>query len=77
MFSSNVSIYSNRFDELAESGVRWIYRGVNNSNTFSNDIEPEYITFNTDQSKAYISLQVSRDFKGFWTAKVYKFIGTG
>ncbi|KAL4216275.1 hypothetical protein ACF0H5_024000 [Mactra antiquata] len=47
--------FNSRFEELSQSGVRWIYRG--NNNTFANDIEPEYITFNTDESKAYICLQ--------------------
>ncbi|XP_053390949.1 uncharacterized protein LOC128553792, partial [Mercenaria mercenaria] len=48
--------FNTRYTELEKTGVRWIYKGDNN--TFSNDIEPEYISFNVDESKAYIALQV-------------------
>ena len=50
-------IFFIRFAELEKTGVRWVYRG--NNNTFANDIEPEYIAFNSDESKAYICLQVN------------------
>ena len=46
-----------RFNQLSQSGVRWVYRG--NGNKFSDNIEPEYITFNSDYTTAYIILQVS------------------
>ena len=36
--------------------MRFVYRG--NNNTFANDVEPEYIAYNTDETKAYIGLQV-------------------
>lgn len=50
----------NRYESLAASGVRYIYQGTtDNPNTFSNDIEPEYVEFNKDETKAYITLQVS------------------
>ena len=44
------------FEKLAQTGVRWIYR--ENNNKFSNDIEPEYVTLNADQTKAFVGLQV-------------------
>ena len=37
--------------------MRFVFRGINN--TFANDIEPEYIAFNDDETKAFIALQVS------------------
>ncbi|XP_076469938.1 uncharacterized protein LOC143300238 [Babylonia areolata] len=46
--------FDNRFEELSRKGVRWVYR---ENNRFSDDIEPEFVTFNADQTKAYISLQ--------------------
>lgn len=48
-----------RYDILKGSGVRFVYQGTETDpNSFSNDLEPEYIEFNTDESKAYITLQV-------------------
>ncbi|OWF56632.1 Mesenchyme-specific cell surface glycoprotein [Mizuhopecten yessoensis] len=47
--------FDNIWQELVSSGVRFIYR--ENNNSFSNDVEPEYITFNKDESVAYIALQ--------------------
>ncbi|XP_053408058.1 mesenchyme-specific cell surface glycoprotein-like isoform X2 [Mercenaria mercenaria] len=46
--------FNARFTELEKTGVRWINR---ENNTFANDIEPEYIAFNADETKAYICLQ--------------------
>ncbi|XP_070192260.1 uncharacterized protein [Littorina saxatilis] len=47
--------FDHRFNGLAQAGVRWVYRGSNNK--FSDDVEPEYVTFNAEQTKAYIGLQ--------------------
>ena len=47
---------NSRIESLEEEGVRFVFRG--NNNTFANDVEPEYITLNSDETKAYISLQV-------------------
>nr|KAG5713080.1 hypothetical protein BaRGS_021874 [Batillaria attramentaria] len=49
--------FDDRFDDLSQSGVRWVYRGNGMSNPFSNNAEPEYVTFNSDYTKAYIGLQ--------------------
>ena len=45
-----------RLDELLAGGARF----VNNSNRFSDDIEPSYITISPDQTTAYFALQVRR-----------------
>ncbi|ESO92846.1 hypothetical protein LOTGIDRAFT_190352, partial [Lottia gigantea] len=47
--------FNDRQPELEKEGVRFVYR--ENGNTFDRDIEPEYITFNNDETKAYIALQ--------------------
>ncbi|XP_050413243.1 mesenchyme-specific cell surface glycoprotein isoform X4 [Patella vulgata] len=47
--------FNDRFTELEKQGVRFVYR--ENNNTFDRDVEPEYITYNTDESIAYIGLQ--------------------
>ncbi|XP_033748422.1 mesenchyme-specific cell surface glycoprotein-like isoform X2 [Pecten maximus] len=47
--------FNDQWQNLVSRGARFIYR--ENNNTFSNDVEPEYITFNKDESVAYISLQ--------------------
>ncbi|XP_060067392.1 mesenchyme-specific cell surface glycoprotein-like [Ylistrum balloti] len=47
--------FNNKWQDLVSRGARFIYR--ENNNTFSNDLEPEYITFNKDESIAYLSLQ--------------------
>ena len=44
------------FDALETSGVRFVYRG--DGNKFSNDVEPEYIAFNKEETLAYVCLQV-------------------
>lgn len=41
---------------MSETGVRFIYKEQNNK--FSQDLEPEYVTFSKDEKKAYICLQV-------------------
>lgn len=47
---------------MSKTGVRFIYKEQNNK--FSQDLEPEYISFSKDERKAYICLQVrfSSDF---------------
>lgn len=45
-----------RWKTLSETGVRFIYKEQNNK--FSQDLEPEYVTFSKDEKKAYICLQV-------------------
>ncbi|KAL3860619.1 hypothetical protein ACJMK2_010717 [Sinanodonta woodiana] len=47
--------FNDKVDELATRGVRHVFR--ENNNPFSNDVEPEQVTFNTEETKAYISLQ--------------------
>ncbi|XP_060074635.1 mesenchyme-specific cell surface glycoprotein-like [Ylistrum balloti] len=47
--------FNDAWQDLVSRGARFIYR--ENNNKFSNDVEPEYITFNTDESIAYVSLQ--------------------
>ncbi|KAK7505707.1 hypothetical protein BaRGS_00002978 [Batillaria attramentaria] len=50
--------FDQNFDQqYGQSGVRWVYRGSNGNNPFSNDAEPESITFNDDFSKAFVTLQ--------------------
>ena len=34
-----------------------MYRGSNNK--FSDDLEPEYVTLNADQTKAFVGIQVT------------------
>ncbi|XP_033748424.1 mesenchyme-specific cell surface glycoprotein-like [Pecten maximus] len=46
--------FNNQWQNLVSSGVRFVYR---DNNKFSNDLEPEYIAFNNDESIAYICLQ--------------------
>ena len=59
----HLHIFSNydRADDYISRGVRWVWRGegAGISNTFSQDLEPEYVALNKDESKAYISLQVT------------------
>ncbi len=52
--------FNSRADEYVLRGVRWPYKGElgQSQNTLSQSLEPEYITFNYDDTKAYISLQV-------------------
>ncbi|XP_022337795.2 mesenchyme-specific cell surface glycoprotein-like isoform X1 [Crassostrea virginica] len=47
--------FNDRWNELSNTGVRFIYKGQNN--TFSQDLEPEYITFSKDEKTAYVCLQ--------------------
>ncbi|KAK6195224.1 hypothetical protein SNE40_000696 [Patella caerulea] len=47
--------FNNRLTELEDQGVRFVYR--ENGNTFDRDVEPEYITYNIDETTAYICLQ--------------------
>nr|KAG5713082.1 hypothetical protein BaRGS_021876 [Batillaria attramentaria] len=49
--------FDSRFVELESSGVRWVYRGSDGSNPFSNDAEPQFVTFNDDFTKAFVCLQ--------------------
>ncbi|KAI8501582.1 hypothetical protein Bbelb_208530 [Branchiostoma belcheri] len=57
-----------KFDALGDfyesSGVRWLLKGLAvssniNSSSFYRTLEPEYITLNEDESKAYICLQTN------------------
>lgn len=47
--------FNDHWEELVSRGARYIYR--ENNNPFSNDLEPEYVSLNKDDSVAYISLQ--------------------
>eukprot|EP00105_Crassostrea_gigas_P018589 XP_011436760.1 PREDICTED: mesenchyme-specific cell surface glycoprotein [Crassostrea gigas] len=47
--------YNDRWNSLSKTGVRFIYKEQNNK--FSQDLEPEYISFSKDERKAYICLQ--------------------
>ncbi|XP_061188899.1 uncharacterized protein LOC133197075 [Saccostrea echinata] len=51
----NFHNFNDRWSDLSKSGVRFIYK--ENNNTFSQDVEPEYITYSKDERKAYICLQ--------------------
>ena len=46
---------------MKPSGVRFVY--TLNNNTFSNDIEPEYIVLDEAANKVYAVLQVEKDGK--------------
>ncbi|XP_041376857.1 mesenchyme-specific cell surface glycoprotein-like [Gigantopelta aegis] len=47
--------YNNRVADLEKTGVRFVYR--ENNNSFSNDVEPEYLAINKDSTMAYVGLQ--------------------
>ncbi|XP_038076297.1 uncharacterized protein LOC119744441 [Patiria miniata] len=51
--------FNDRADEYVRRGVRWPYRGElgRSANNFSQSLEPEYITINKQDTKAYICLQ--------------------
>lgn len=50
---------SSRYDSLKADGVRMVYPGTDDEpNLLSNALEPEYIEYNKDQTKAYVTLQV-------------------
>ena len=51
-----MSTIVSRIESLERDGVRFVYR---ENNTFANDAEPEFIAYNTDETKAYICLQVT------------------
>ncbi|XP_071091434.1 mesenchyme-specific cell surface glycoprotein-like [Haliotis cracherodii] len=57
MFVSTLNFerFNDRVPALEASGVRHVYR--ENNNPFSNDVEPEYIAINADDTTAYIMLQ--------------------
>ena len=54
-------VSSYRGEDYVAKGVRWPYRGEISSvpSTFSQNLEPEYITLNKDDTIAYIALQVN------------------
>ena len=57
------SLYIYRKDEYVSRGARYIFRGDHAKdivNTFSDDLEPESIAIGADDSRAYITLHVSR-----------------
>ena len=51
-----------RSSQYTARGVRWVYHGEGTSfnTTFSQDLEPEYLTLNADESVAYVVLQVGK-----------------
>ncbi|XP_022096908.1 uncharacterized protein LOC110982645 [Acanthaster planci] len=51
--------FNARADEYVRRGVRWPYKGElgQTPNTLSQSLEPEYVTINTQDTKAYINLQ--------------------
>ncbi|XP_072036605.1 mesenchyme-specific cell surface glycoprotein-like [Amphiura filiformis] len=55
----NFTAFNDRADEYETKGIRRGYKGEISSmpSTFSQSLEPEYVTFNEDESKAYIALQ--------------------
>ncbi|XP_046549528.1 mesenchyme-specific cell surface glycoprotein-like [Haliotis rubra] len=53
--SLNFTKYNDRVADLRSSGVRHVYQ--ENNNPFSNDVEPEYVALNADDTVAYIVLQ--------------------
>eukprot|EP00803_Ostreobium_quekettii_P005992 evm.model.scf_664.4 EVM.evm.TU.scf_664.4 scf_664:26489-33952(-) len=57
--TANFSAWNDRADQLSEDGVRWVWRGQTKEaeNSFSADLEPEYIAVSKDGSTAYINLQ--------------------
>ena len=54
----NYLIFFFSWTKLESRGLRFVYR--ENDNKFSNDVEPEYITYNKNETKAYVCLQVWR-----------------
>ena len=53
-----------RAGEYVQKGVRWVCSGNTGDsnepiNTFSQDMEPEYVSMNEDDSIAFVVLQVS------------------
>ncbi|XP_061188897.1 mesenchyme-specific cell surface glycoprotein-like [Saccostrea echinata] len=51
----NFHSFNDRWEDLSKYGVRFIYK--ENNNSFSQDLEPEYITYSKDEKKAYVCLQ--------------------
>nr|UYM80485.1 shell protein 1 [Terebratalia transversa] len=50
--------FNERALEYKRRGVRWIYEGIpEDRTTFSQDLEPEYVTLSKDETKAYVVLQ--------------------
>ena len=51
-----------RWADYVSRGVRWVWRGegAGINNTFSQDLEPEYVTLDDAETKAYVALQVSQ-----------------
>ncbi|BFZ12926.1 hypothetical protein BsWGS_15965 [Bradybaena similaris] len=47
--------FNSKVTELLPTGVRFVYR--ENNNTFSADVEPEYIALDPEANKAYVCLQ--------------------
>ncbi|XP_033747043.1 mesenchyme-specific cell surface glycoprotein-like [Pecten maximus] len=47
--------YNTQWEDLVARGARFVYR--ENNNSFSNDVEPEFITFSQDEKTAYVGLQ--------------------
>jgi len=67
-----------RYDTLPYHNLINIY-GNNGTATFSEDVEPEYITFNSNGSKAYVSLQENNAIAiiDVFTAQLDTVIGLG
>nr|XP_054768656.1 mesenchyme-specific cell surface glycoprotein-like [Lytechinus pictus] len=55
----NFTQFNDRADEYVGKGVRYSYRGQldDGEHTFSQNMEPEYITYNKNNTKAYVALQ--------------------
>ncbi|XP_063965804.1 mesenchyme-specific cell surface glycoprotein-like [Lytechinus pictus] len=55
----NFTQFNDRADEYVARGVRYPYRGELDgaSDTFAQNMEPEYITYNHDDTKAFVALQ--------------------
>ncbi|XP_066303691.1 mesenchyme-specific cell surface glycoprotein-like [Branchiostoma lanceolatum] len=52
--------FDGRAEEYVSRGVRWVFRGFPEDDEefhLSQELEPEYVTFNRDETKAYVVMQ--------------------